>query len=111
MQAWKEDFLKQDVQQFRINLEKGNYDEPYVVGASQLPDPRKKYNELSRNQKKVVDQWFRAMLSAHFSILKPGDTTGGDEYLVSDGQRVVEFVLIYGIIGGEFLCPLLSGSN
>ena len=108
---WKEDFVAQDSQQFRINLPEDKYNEQYVVGVSELPDQRKKYKELTGEKKEAVDRWFKSMLTNHFSILNPDVESDGDPLVIADGLRVVEFVLIYGIIGGEFLRPLLSGSN
>ena len=74
-----------------------------------MPDQRKKYSELGRKKKRVVDEWFKSMLTNHFSILNPDVESDGDPLVIADGLRVVEFVLIYGIIGGEFLRPLLQG--
>ena len=51
LEAWKEDFLAQPKQQFRINLKKGEYDKKYVVGASTLPDRPNKFHELDGEKK------------------------------------------------------------
>ena len=51
---------------------------------------------------------FRAMLTTHFSTLKPNDTSDGEQDLLSYGQRLVELGFSFGIRSGKFLRPLLQ---
>ena len=44
----------------------------------------------------------------HFSTLKPDDTSDGEQYLLSYGQRLVELGLSFGIRTGKLLRPPLQ---
>ena len=44
----------------------------------------------------------------HFSTLKPDDTSDGEQYPLSYGQRLVEHAFSFGIRSGKFLRPLLQ---
>ena len=44
----------------------------------------------------------------HFSTLKPDDTSDGEQYLLSYGQRLVELGFSFAIRRGKFLRPLLQ---
>ena len=60
MQEWREDALAKLQQQFLWGRGKDNLGEEYVVGAP-LPDPPLKFENLSMEKKKALEQRFRAM--------------------------------------------------
>ena len=60
----------------------------------------------------VLDRMFTAMLTTHFSTLKPNDTSDGEQYLLSYGQRLVELGLSFGtLIGAWALLQSISDRN
>ena len=75
-----------------------------------MPDRRIEFADLDGLQKKYLEDMFREMLTQHFAILRPGNTTGGDQYIISDGSRLVEHVLQYGLHYRSFLRTLLEPS-
>ena len=60
MQGWKESFLAKPQQQFLLGRGKDNLGEEYVVGAP-LPDPPLNFDNFNMEEKKALDQRFRAM--------------------------------------------------